>query len=226
MYHFVYLSFEDKPGGRNYIGKRSSESLNDGYLGSFSDDSFRPDCRIILGFYSTAEAAVQAEIQFQRVFQVVESQEYANRAYQTSTKFSYDRTGESHPHSEATKEKLRKPKSEEVKEKLRGRKRSDETRRKISEAAKKRTPPSEETRRKISEAQKGKPKPKSRETREKISKTLSDPSHPSYGRKHKPETIEKIASANRGKKRSPESILRMREAAKLREMNKRKNAQH
>jgi hypothetical protein len=205
MYHFVYLSFEESPNGRNYIGKRSTSTLEDGYLGSFKDDSFSPSHRIILGFYKTSEAAIQAEIQFQRVLNVVEDPSYANRSFQTSTKFYYDRTGEKRPHTEETKEKLRKPKPESVKEKLRGQKRSAETRQKISEAAKLRTPhpQTSETRKKIGAANKG--KVRSLEVRERISQTLSNPDHPSYGRKHSSESLEKIVKANTGKKRSEES---------------------
>jgi hypothetical protein len=174
MYHFVYLSFEDTLGGRNYIGKRSTPSLNDGYLGSFSDDSFVPTDRIILGYYKTTEAAVRAEIQFQRVFNVVEDPQFVNRAFQTSEKFHYDRTGEKHPHTDETKRKLRKPKPESVKQKLRGQKRSEETRRKISEAAKNRVrkPHSEETKRKIGDSNRG--KVRTEEVKQRISSTLKN----------------------------------------------------
>ena len=210
----MYLSYENIPNGRNYIGKRSTPCLNDGYLGSFKDDSFNPTERIILGFYKTSEAAIQAEIQFQRVFNVVEDDTYANRSYQTSEKFYYDRTGEKHPHTEETKEKLRKPKPESVKQKLRGQKRSPETRQKISEAAKTRvrTPLSEKTKAKIGAGNKG--KVRSPEVKEKISNTLSNPDHPSYGRKHTPESLEKIVKANTGKKRSEESKERISRAMK------------
>ena len=90
-WHIVYLSYESKPGGRNYIGKHSTENLHDGYLGSFSDKSFSPDSRIILGVFNSAEAAVLSEIQWQRVFEVVPNSDFANKSYQTSKKF--DTTG-------------------------------------------------------------------------------------------------------------------------------------
>jgi hypothetical protein len=90
-WHIVYLSYESKPGGRNYIGKHSTENIHDGYLGSFSDSSFRPDSRIILGVFKSSEAAVEAEIQWQRVFRVVSNSDFANKSYQTSNKF--DTTG-------------------------------------------------------------------------------------------------------------------------------------
>lgn len=70
-----------------YIGKHSTRDLNDGYLGSFRDKDFKPESRIILGYYKTKEACVQAEIQWQRSLHVVEDSDYANRAYQTSDGF-------------------------------------------------------------------------------------------------------------------------------------------
>ena len=87
MYHIVYLSFENKPGGKSYVGKHSTENLYDGYLGSFADKSFSPDSRIILGFYKDAHSAVQSEIQWQRSLQVKEDSSYINQVYQTSTGF-------------------------------------------------------------------------------------------------------------------------------------------
>jgi hypothetical protein len=102
MWHIVYLSFEEAPAGRHYIGKHSTAELNDGYLGSYKDTSFHPTSRIILGYYKTSEAAVAAEIQWQRVFQVVKNQEFANRAYQTSV--GWDNTGNSM--SEEQKQKI------------------------------------------------------------------------------------------------------------------------
>jgi hypothetical protein len=87
MWHIVYLSYEGFKTGRDYIGKRSTSNLHDGYLGSFTDSSFNPDTRIILGYYKTSQAAIVAEIQWQRVFQVATDPQYANRSYQTSKKF-------------------------------------------------------------------------------------------------------------------------------------------
>ena len=89
MFHTVYDSYESTPGGRDYIGKHSTENINDGYLGSFKDESFNPDTRITLGYSKTKEGAVWLEIQYQRAFGVVENPQFANQSYQTSTKFSY-----------------------------------------------------------------------------------------------------------------------------------------
>jgi hypothetical protein len=178
MYHFVYLSFEDKPNGRNYIGKRSSHLVYDGYLGSFSDETFRPSHRIVLGYYATSEAAIQAEIQFQRVLNVVEDPSYANRSFQTSTgfvsnhpetkkKISQSRKGQKL--SEKVKRQISKRQTgsgnsnfgkrvseqtkQKMREKLTGRKMPPEVGKKIGEANRKRVI-TEETRKKLSEAAK------------------------------------------------------------------------
>lgn len=86
-WHIVYLSFESGSLGRDYIGKHSTVNLYDGYRGSYYDSSFNPDSRIILGYYKTSQAAVTAEIQWQKVFQVADDPKFANQVYQTSSKF-------------------------------------------------------------------------------------------------------------------------------------------
>lgn len=102
MWHIVYLSFESFRTGRDYIGKRSTPNLHEGYLGSYLDPCFNPDTRIILGYYKTSQAAIAAEIQWQRVFQVATDSQFANRAYQTST--GWDITGTKR--TEETKRKI------------------------------------------------------------------------------------------------------------------------
>lgn len=83
----VYYSYEDKPGGRGYIGYHASENPYDEYLGSFYDKEFSPDGKIILGYFYSKEAAIQSEIMFQKAFRAPEDNHFANRSYQTSTKF-------------------------------------------------------------------------------------------------------------------------------------------
>jgi hypothetical protein len=97
MFHTVYDSFEKKPGGRDYIGKHSTLDPYDDYLGSFKDESFCPDDKIVLGYSKTPEGAVWLEIQWQRAFGVVENPQFANLSYQTSDKFLFSAKGESNP---------------------------------------------------------------------------------------------------------------------------------
>ena len=91
MFHTAYNSYESKLNGRDYIGKHSTENLDDGYLGSFTDQEFDPDSKITMAYAKTAEGAVWFEMNFQNVFDVVRDPQYANRAKQTGTKF--DATG-------------------------------------------------------------------------------------------------------------------------------------
>ena len=94
MFHTVYNSFESKPNGRDYIGKHSSPNPYDSYLGSYKDQDFDPDAKIVLAYSKTPEGAIWFEINFQRVFGVAENPGFANRSYQTSTGF--DTTGRPH----------------------------------------------------------------------------------------------------------------------------------
>lgn len=100
-------------------------------------------------------------------------------------------------HTEEAKEKMRKP-------------RSEETKRKLSEVAKKRTL-SKETKKKIGETQKGKPKkPHSDETKKKMSES-------NKGKKRTEETKRKIGLVHKGKPRKPhseEAKRKMSESAK------------
>jgi hypothetical protein len=95
MNHIVYLSYEEGKNGRSYIGKHSTLDLHDGYLGSYKDAEFSPVGKIVLGYYKSAESAIAAEIQWQRVFDVVQDSSFANRAFQTST--GWDTTGRKRP---------------------------------------------------------------------------------------------------------------------------------
>jgi hypothetical protein len=88
-YHVVYLSFEDPPNGRGYIGKHSCTNPYDEYLGSYSDETFNPTGKIILEYSNTEEGAILAEMRWQRVFQVAENPDFANKSYQTSTGFQF-----------------------------------------------------------------------------------------------------------------------------------------
>ena len=88
--YYVYYSYE--PWGRGYIGSRT-RNINvppeeDTYYGSFSDKTFSPTEKIILGVYNTAEEAINAEIALHEFFDVVPNSHFANRSRQTSASFS------------------------------------------------------------------------------------------------------------------------------------------
>jgi hypothetical protein len=88
-YHYTYYSYEEW--GRGYIGSRGCKCLPEEdvrYLGSSKDKAFKPTQKIILkDDYATREEAYADEIILQRYYEVVENSHFANRAYQTSTKF-------------------------------------------------------------------------------------------------------------------------------------------
>ena len=186
MFHIVYNSYESKPNGRDYIGKHSTDDLNDGYLGSFKDTTFNPDSKIAIAYANTAEGAIWLEMMFQRVFGVVEDPQFANRAYQTSMSFTFSARGENNP--------SKKP---EVREKIsksnKGRKRPDlvernlndnpakkpEVREKMSQSATGRQL-SQTAKDKVSEFQSG--RPKSEETKRKMREARARQAPPTLGK--------------------------------------------
>jgi hypothetical protein len=147
MFHTVYLSFEETPNGRGYIGKHSSVDPYDSYYGSYKDTSFNPSGKIILEYAKTEEGALQAEVRWQKIFEVAEKPEFANRSYQTSSKFNYDLTG--FKFSEESRGRMRKSHT--------GVKDTEETKRKKS-AAQKAAQNRPEVKQKQSKSRKGKPK--------------------------------------------------------------------
>ena len=88
-YYYTYYSYEEW--GRGYFGSRKCYCLPEEdikYFGSFKDKTFKPTQKIILkDDYATREEAYADEIILQRQYKVVENTHFANRAYQTSTKF-------------------------------------------------------------------------------------------------------------------------------------------
>jgi hypothetical protein len=158
MFHTVYNSYESDPGGRDYIGKRSSQNPYDDYKGSYKDNTFNPDSKIVIAYAKTAAGAVWLEEQFQKVFNVVKDPQYANRAFQTSVGF--DRTGSTH--------------TEEVRQKLReantGKKHTEETKQKMSKS-------------KTGSQNPNFGKPLKEETKEKIRDKMSGEKSPCFGRR-------------------------------------------
>jgi hypothetical protein len=88
-YYYTYYSYEEW--GNGYFGSRGCKCLPEKdikYFGSFTDKTFKPTQKIILkSDYATREEAYVDEIILQRYYKVVENPHFANRAYQTSTKF-------------------------------------------------------------------------------------------------------------------------------------------
>lgn len=88
-YHYTYYSYEEW--GRGYFGSRTCRCLPEKdvrYFGSFRDKTFKPTQKIILkDDYDTREEALVDEIILQEYYEVVENPHFANKAYQTSTKF-------------------------------------------------------------------------------------------------------------------------------------------
>ena len=149
MFHTVYNSYESKNNGRDYLGKHSTYNPYDDYRGSFRDESFDPDDKIIIGYSKTPEGAVWLEIQYQRAFKVVENPQFANQSYQTSDKFVTGFAGEEHP--------------------LYGTKRPDVTERNLKDNPSRRPGASE----KIAEARRNAP-PDSEVTRKKKGRSVRD----------------------------------------------------
>jgi hypothetical protein len=89
-YYYTYYSYEEW--GRGYFGSRKCYCLPEDdvkYFGSYKDKNFNPTQKIILkSDYTTREEAYIDEIILQRYYKVVENPHFANKAYQTSTKFS------------------------------------------------------------------------------------------------------------------------------------------
>jgi hypothetical protein len=118
---YTYLSYESKSFGRSYIGMRECpQNLTpetDSYLGSYTDKTFKPDKKVILGKFNCLEFAVEHEIELHDKYNVDVWDVFANRAKQTSSKFSFRGIGENNPrfgkigvylHSEETRGKISK----------------------------------------------------------------------------------------------------------------------
>jgi len=191
-YHYVYYSYEEY--GRGYIGSRTCRCLPEEdvkYFGSFSDKNFEPTQKIILkSDYATREEAYADEITLQAYYKVVENPHFANKAYQSATKFYYIPSKGSF--------KRRKPMSEEQKIKLsniaKGRKISEEQKKIISQTHKNRKV-SEETKKKMSESAKKRIYKDKRGWIEKIKEGRRGQSSWNKGIPHTEETKQKISNS-------------------------------
>lgn len=176
--YYTYRSFEEFEGGRSYIGVRKCPAgktpETDPYQGSYSDKTFSPTAKEILEVYGCKEEALQAEIELHIQYDVAKNPRFANKARATSTKFTCELSGENHPNY--------------------GKLLPEETRRKMSESRKGKTP-SEETRKKISEANRGE-------------------KNANYGKSHSKSAREKMSESHKGKTLSEETRIKISEACK------------
>lgn len=120
-FHYVYYSYEGW--GRGYIGKRSCECLPEedvNYMGSFTDKTFKPTCKIILDTFATSADALAAEALLHDAYNVSSNPLFANKAKQTSRWFNTEGV----PKTKQHREKIRQSNS--------GRKRTAESRQRMS----------------------------------------------------------------------------------------------
>ena len=208
-YYYTYYSYEEW--GRGYIGSRGCKCLPEEdvkYFGSCKDKNFKPTKKIILNNdYATREEAYADEIILQQYYKIVENPHFANKAYQTSTKFYVPRE-QAIENGKINMQKQKElgigvyalsseqiiEKNKKIGEKNKGKVRSDECRRKRSEKMK-------------GEKNHRYGKSHSKETREKISKSRK-------GIVYSRETIEKISKLNMGKKHSNETKRKQSESSK------------
>jgi len=96
--YYTYLSYEEHDFGRMYIGYRKCPKgktpETDPYMGSYSDKTFKPTAKFILGRYGSREEAMRAEIKFHEDNDVAKDLRFANKARSLSTGFSFNRKGE------------------------------------------------------------------------------------------------------------------------------------
>ncbi|ELS1646538.1 GIY-YIG nuclease family protein [Escherichia coli] len=138
MYHFVYETV-NLINGKKYIGKHSTENLNDSYLGSgvalnraikkYGEESFK---RSIIKQFETSAEALEYEAQLVTE-DLVKSNEYYN--------MRQGGEGGRYKYTEADKAKMSNSAKERIKRlghNLLGKHRSEETKRKLSETNKRR----------------------------------------------------------------------------------------
>ena len=170
---YIYYSYEEF--GRGYIGSRGCKCLPEEdlrYYGSFWDKTFKPTSKIIIGVYESRKDAYDSEVVLHKFYDVVNNPHFANQSRALTSGFTTE--GRVAPN--------------------RGKKASEETRRKIGEASRRRVT--------------------SDETRKLKSKQMSGEGNHMYGGTHTPEAREKIGAAQRGKTISEEHRQKIIEANK------------
>jgi len=89
MYNYTYYSYEEY--GRGYIGSRGckcSIAEDFEYFGTFSDKTFKPTQKIILGVFQTRKEAYEAEMLLHKFFEVDVNPHFANKCKLTSSGFT------------------------------------------------------------------------------------------------------------------------------------------
>ena len=166
---YIYYSYEEF--GRGYIGSRGCKCLPEEdlrYYGSFWDKTFKPTGKIILAEFDNRRDAYDSEVVLHKFYDVVNNPHFANQSRALTSGFTTE--GRVAPN--------------------RGKKASEETRRKIGEASRRRVT-SDETRKLKSKQMSGEGNHMYGKTGEQC---------PNYGKKHTPEARAKISAANTGEK--------------------------
>jgi hypothetical protein len=116
--HYTYiLRGED---GRYYYGVRSCDCppLEDAYLGSYGDKTFKPKRKRILSVWDSREAAIEEEIRIHNLKEVAVNPRYANKAKQTSVGFDTTGTTLSKEHLRKVSEGVKTAMTPEVKARI------------------------------------------------------------------------------------------------------------
>jgi hypothetical protein len=192
-YHVLYVSFEEEPGGRSYVGAHSTDDLNDGYLGSFVDETFNPSNRIILGYYLSRAALLKAEENLQKALDVVKDPHYVNQSIQHGSGFTYGFLGKSH--SKEFRQNLSK-RNQEREWSLESRNKMAQTQREVYENL----PEEEKQKRAQRTSAQFKGKPKSPEHNRKNSEAQLGEKNHRFGKKDSDETRRKKSLQSKGRK--------------------------
>jgi hypothetical protein len=92
---FFYTYYSYEKWGRGYIGSRGSfvSPERDNYFGSFSDETFSPEYKIVLSTHSSRKEAYDAEVTLHEYFQVDENPHFANKSKAKKGGFLYSPAG-------------------------------------------------------------------------------------------------------------------------------------
>ena len=208
-YNYVYI-ITNKINHKFYIGKHSTNNLDDGYMGSgitinnaiqkYGIENFT---KRILCFCDSADDAYKVE-EFLVTDNLIKRGDCYNMVVGGRGNFLPDHFGEKNPffgkhHSEEQKQKwreTRKGKNTGCKNPMFGKHHSEEQKKKWSELRKGKYP-SEETKKKISEANKG--KHRSEETKKKISEANKGKQTWLKGTHRSEETKKKMSESQKGR---------------------------